>query len=361
MNEYRGLTGLRGIAALMVFWSHVKERLAMIDGAFEPHWLFERLFFSGGRQVDVFFVLSGFVMTLVYHNWFVQGVTRGGYQTFIRRRLARIYPLHVFVLLLVLGAVVVAPYVGVQMRMGADRFTYDTLPQHFLLIHAWGLGMSEPGAWNPPSWSISIEMLAYLVFPFLLWALLRLARRNPWLGVALTAAAGVAANLVWQWDIWGMGAIARGLTEFSLGCATALLMHGAAARWLAGERGALVALAIMAAGYAVVADTNIIIALACAPLLLSLCGDNAASRVLGSRPLHFLGEISYSLYLGHFFFVSLAYRLVDPVWMAGGAWQALAGGAVLTAIIIGLSTLTYYWVEVPARRWLGGARPAAHL
>lgn len=359
MREVRGLTGLRGIAALMVFWAHIKEQLQTFDMGFHLPLLLERLLFSGGRQVDVFFVLSGFVMTLVYRTWFDGHPVGANYAVFMRRRMARIYPLHVFFLLLVVGATILVHLLHLELRHGLDRFNYATLPQHVLLIHGWGTFMPAPGTWNPPSWSISIEFLAYLIFPLVIWAMQRLSRFGPWPAIATCAVLGLAGNALFSWQIMGVGAIVRGLTEFFLGCAVALATGGRLSAWLMGRWGSIAAAGLMLLAYALVADTGFVIALACAPLLLTLCGDNPVSRVLGARPLHFLGEISYSVYLGHFLFSSLAYRVIGPAWMAESAWHALAGGLTLTVIILALSSITYYWVELPARRWLSGRRPVA--
>jgi peptidoglycan/LPS O-acetylase OafA/YrhL len=60
------------------------------------------------------------------------------------------------------------------------------------------------------------------------------------------------------------------------------------------------------------------------------------------------------VYLGHFLFSSLAYRLISPAWMAQSSSHAVAGGAVLTVVVIVASSITYYMVERPSRRWLGG-------
>ena len=359
MQEVRGLTGLRGIAALMVFWAHVKEQLQTYDMGFELPVLLERLLFSGGRQVDVFFVLSGFVMTLVYRSWFDGPPAGASYATFMRRRMARIYPLHLFFLLLVLGATVLVQLMELKLRHGLERFSYDTLLQHVFLIHAWGPFMSAPGTWNPPSWTISIEFLTYLLFPLVIWMMQRLNRFGAWPVIAACAVLGLLGNALMPWNILGPGALVRGLTEFFLGCAVALAAGGGMSHWLMGRHGSVVAAGLMVLAYALVPDTGFVIALACAPLLLSLCGNNPVSRVLGSKPLHFLGEISYSVYLGHFLFSSVAYRLIHPSWMAESVWQALAGGLGLTAIILALSSITYYWVELPARYWLGGRRRTA--
>ncbi|GAA0505172.1 MAG: acyltransferase family protein [Pigmentiphaga sp.] len=361
MQEIKGLNGLRGVAALMVFWAHLKETLITLNPGLEWHPLVERMFLSGGRQVDVFFVLSGFIMTLTYQSWFATRVSLREYLIFLRRRLARIYPLHLFMLLLVAAAALTAALAGLNVRNGLERFDLATLPQHLLLIHAWGPFMPGPGAWNPPSWSISVEWLAYLLFPFLLWLAFRIRRHRAAWALMITVALGISTNIIYAWSIIGPGAVTRGLTEFGLGCAVALCAEGSAAQWLASRRGSLLAAGLLLLTYGLVPDTGFIIALACSPLLLSLCGNNPVGRALGSPPLNFLGEISYSVYLGHFLFSSVGYRLVSPQWMASSHVHAVLGGLLLTAWVIALSTLTYRLIERPARIRFGGrsSRPTA--
>ncbi|MGO3742268.1 acyltransferase family protein [Kerstersia sp.] len=361
MQEIRGLTGLRGIAALIVLWAHVKEHLLAINTALEPSALIDRMFFNGGRQVDIFFVLSGFVMTLVYQRWFQETVTLKSYATFMQRRMARIYPLHLFMLLAILCSLWLASRWGISLNNGAERFSPDALLSHVLLIHAWDFILPGSNIWNPPSWSVSIEFLAYLFFPGVIWLFHRWSQRSAIGIILLCLAAGFTANAWTHWGLIGWPAIARGLPEFALGCAVAFVIQGKLSLWLQTRRGSVVAAAILLITYALVPDTGFIIAVACAPLLLTLCGKNPVSWLLGTRPIYFLGEISYSVYLGHFLFSSAAYRFISPTWMAQSFTQAIIGGLLLTLFVVVCSTITYYLVEQPARRWFGGRRkkPAA--
>ncbi len=137
-----------------------------------------------------------------------------------------------------------------------------------------------------------------------------------------------------------------------------MLDSGAAAR-LRSSTGSLAALAILLVVFAFTPDTGFVIGLATAPLLLALTGENAVSRAFGSRIVHFLGEISYSVYLGHFLFSSIAYRLVNVQWMQTGAVQLVLGLAGITAFVLAMSTITYYAIERPGRNLLrnfSGAR-----
>src|ERR1035437_9049242 len=108
MTEIRALTGLRGIAAIIVFFAHTRETLGSRGLSLQVPTLIQRLFLSGGRQVDIFFVLSGFILALIYRDWFARSITKVGYFAFLQRRFARVYPLHAFILFLVISFVFAA-------------------------------------------------------------------------------------------------------------------------------------------------------------------------------------------------------------------------------------------------------------
>src|ERR1700742_1446435 len=89
-KEIRSLTGVRGLAALFVACYHFLE-------PFHPDWppLFLNFIKHGYNSVDLFFVLSGFVMSLSSKKLFDGGVTGKGYGTFMKRRFARIFPIYI--------------------------------------------------------------------------------------------------------------------------------------------------------------------------------------------------------------------------------------------------------------------------
>lgn len=358
MTEIRPLTGLRGVAAVSVFFSHLHKTLTEYGIALDaPEWV-RRLFLNGGPQVDVFFVLSGFILTMNYGSWFAKSPTVQAYKTFLRRRFARIYPLYFVLLMLVIAFVVAAHATGAATSHGLDRFKLSELPAHFLLMQAWGIFFPEEGAWNPPSWSISIEAMAYLLFPLLIWATARATARNPWPPVLLAIGVGIGLNSLTHWGLSGFSGLARGLSEFMLGCFATGLLTTRAAQWLQKDAGSLVALALFIACYLLTPDANFLIAAGCVPLLLAMCRANAAGSLFAWRPVFFLGEISYSIYLGHFLFSSIAYRLVSVSWMKTGVWQTTIGILAIAAFVLSLSTVCYYAIERPGRTLFRGRRPA---
>lgn len=153
---YPTLDSLRGICAILVALFHLRanshiDLLPLVRNG----WLF----------VDFFFVLSGFVIAENY--WKRLSTGQVGFGQFIWMRLARLYPLHLFMLLLFIvteyGLSVLNEYTG---GAGREPFTgsrsLGLLPENFFLLQS--LGFSGEQSWNGPSWSISAEFWTYCLF-----------------------------------------------------------------------------------------------------------------------------------------------------------------------------------------------------
>jgi peptidoglycan/LPS O-acetylase OafA/YrhL len=150
-REIRSLTGLRGIAAVYVVIFHYFLGVGMSNPL-------KTLLAHGYLGVDLFFVLSGFVMALNYGHLFETGFSFLAYRTFLGRRIARIYPLYVAGTLV--GFVLTQAALIEPLRSGS---TSGNLVANLLMVQSWGVGQS----YDPPAWSISTEWAAYLLFPLL--------------------------------------------------------------------------------------------------------------------------------------------------------------------------------------------------
>jgi peptidoglycan/LPS O-acetylase OafA/YrhL len=152
-QELKPLTSLRFIAAFWVLLYHFKDHLGLGMGQFG-------LVADGYLGVDLFFTLSGFILAHVYLTSLEGG--RFGYGGFLKNRIARVYPMHLAALaaMLVLFAGATAMGAGVG---SPEAFKWSDLPAHLFMVHAWGT--TQAVGWNFPSWSISAEWAAYLLFP----------------------------------------------------------------------------------------------------------------------------------------------------------------------------------------------------
>jgi peptidoglycan/LPS O-acetylase OafA/YrhL len=150
----QNLTGLRGFAALSVLLLHI--RYGELSNAY-GHFAF--LFKTRGLGVDVFFILSGFILAYVHGKDFGSSLRPKEAFNFWIARLARIYPVHFF--MLVLTAFILPMH---RLYAWSPVDTALTFYANLFLVHAWGVTPSL--TFNQPSWSISSEWAAYLTFPF---------------------------------------------------------------------------------------------------------------------------------------------------------------------------------------------------
>ena len=226
-------------------------------------------------------------------------------------------------------------------------------------------------SWNDPAWSISLEFLAYLLFPLLfpvLWRAGPVAKAG--LGGLLVVALGWLAYRTGgyfnQWN--GTYAILRCLPEFLAGMLLySTYQSGILASVLATDA-ALAAIALLLAALLHLAAPDLVI-IPLFPLLILAAVRNTGrfSPLLNSAPLVWLGEISYSLYLLHWFvlFVTteIARRLPGLDFANLPLAPSLALIAVLIAVSLALATLSFRFIEVTGRRWLRQrldvGRPAA--
>lgn len=350
--EIRSLTGLRGVAAFYVMLYHFKIP-DMGSG------LFFDFIRHGYLCVDLFFVLSGYVMAKTYQKLFREGFTLKSYRVFLGRRLARVYPLYLFITAL---SVVYFGTHRENVPPGTD-FTGLSIAANLLGVQTWGIAKSLVG----PGWSISTEFMAYLLFPFIAWPMLFCSRRvAPVSGLVvlglLMALALLPAEVTHVIKVRGplditdgrhYGPLFRCVLGFALGVVsyriTASEKMSALLRpsWVSLlTAGALLVLLILP-------DTDALIIPLLPLLILSLAEDRGwLARLLGSRPLHALGVLSYSLYLVHICTFWVQWRLVK-LWDMTGL-PHLATGTVLLQIALSLfgAVLTYNLIEKPSRSLL---------
>lgn len=342
------LTGIRGIAAWLVVLYHVRASIHTIV----PQPVID-LFAKGYLAVDLFFVLSGFVLWFNYGERLHDG-GRAQAWPFLWRRFARVWPLHAFILALFVGFALLLVATGNPSK----EYPFAELPLHILLIQNWG--MTDHLSWNDPAWSISTEFAAYLVFPLIAAAARWDRMSSPMLltiagmlcvAIALLFAASGTGSLgedIAQIGVW------RCLGEFSLGIIVCLLWT----RW----RGTRSAAAWAALGCCIVIATGLLLGLPetvfapaaffCGILALAL-DSGPISRLLSTRAAVYLGEISYSTYLAHFLlWILFKLAFVGPDLQIG--WAGLGGYVAMVALA---SVCLYHGVEKPAQGWLNARRP----
>lgn len=311
-HQLPSLTPMRGIAALLVLGYHLGRH---------------RWFAQGFLAVDFFFVLSGFVLMHVYGG--SVALSPGFYQRFIWARIRRIWPLTAFAALL--GAIL--------LHQGSDL-----LPS--LLLARVPLYTTR-SAINPPEWSVCAEFWLYLFFPLGAWAITRIGRGGARVAIILCALAVILRGTE-GFPVTGWAALMRAFPEFCLGM-LAYRAFGLDGVW---RRDGALAIALFAMGAALLVPRGGgLVAALSVPLILAGAGNRGRLRgSLNSRPMVVLGEISFALYIGQFFAISVVARL--PVALG----PATAAAGILSVIFAGV---LHYWVGEPARRVLLPVRKAS--
>jgi peptidoglycan/LPS O-acetylase OafA/YrhL len=339
------LTGIRALAALLVLGMHTEQNVPSGLESFLP------FFARGYLGVDFFFVLSGFIITHVYLASVASAKLRA-VQTFLWHRFIRLYPVHVTVLAGLAAVVSLASAAGFGFN-NPQEWQWGDLIWQLTLLQAWGVTTSP--RWNVPSWSISAEWFAYLLFPMLAPALMWVRDRAIALLVAVAALAATALLFTmadWTLNTWvGAPALTRVFGEFLCGAALcrAVDLTPEYARPIGDFPAAGAFLAFLLGASAGVGDFALV-----AFLALTIFGAAMSkwfvARVLGSRPFVWLGEISYSVYMVHFPVLIIVRRVWEQLgfahWPATGKMSAFI---VTVALVLALAAMVFYVVERPTR------------
>lgn len=348
-----GIDLLRGLCILLVVVHHVALRIPLHKtalGDFLPRRLLDGLGYNGYEAVFVFFVISGFLITLYSLQRWGQ-LSRMDVRGFYLRRVARIVP-SLLLLLAVLSAMHLAG-VPDYVISGDDQSLGGALLSALGLYLNWYEGMTGwlPGGWDV-LWSLSIEEVFYLAFPLLFLALrtrgaLVVALLVLALSLPMTRAA-LQGNEIWQEKAYlpGMAAIAAGvLTALWVSRGTVPARTGAWLR-IAGVIGLLaVALcgrelwATLGNGYMLVLTGS------AAMLIAGLHVGHAATPDVPSRGWAWLrswGRLSYEIYLTHMFVVFGVVGLFKSAGedMRTGAWWYLP--VLLLCWALGLVLARFY-------------------
>lgn len=306
-----------------------------------------------GLFVDFFFCLSGFVIALTYAD---RIRTWSDYGEFMRRRLARIYPLHLLTLLAFLSLGIAAGRLGVPINH-PEFFDPAALPANLLLVQAWGF--VGHGSFNHASWSISAELFLYLFFPLFAWA----SRAR--FATILAAIVLYVAALIWLRSADGMKAWTeathdfghlRAVPTFFFGVAVArvlpMLKQSFRPGWSSVWGLLLTTFAAMQFG---LPDEAVVIVMA-ALMVTCACADFAhAEGLLKTRTFAMLGDASYAIYMIHgLVLLTIAFPL--QALFGRGWWLSFAIGVAATFLTVAASIVLYRLVETPARRLLSTAR-----
>ena len=359
------LTPLRGIAALLVAIFHFEMAIARFVPA-NLTMFFEKCYL----MVDLFFIMSGFIILHVYKEDFAKNIERNSLRKYIVARFARIYPLHFFSLLLLVMLVILFSPPGTYPNAIENPWA---IPTGFLLLHSYYI--HDIYTWNIPSWSISAEWAAYLLFPFLaiflnkkkLTALITLVlfviaayisimyflpRRN-----FLYPAIPVPHNLNTTYDYGFL----RGIAGFVTGMIVYKLYQLPSVKNLFHKdilAGVIILLLVLALHFAI---NDVMCVVLFAAVVLSFALNNGSLHTFcNNRFAQYVGKISYSIYLMQIFLqepFSKGLRLPGVVGLGRGKQNinfssGLGYVLIYLVLLIVISSITYYAIEQPCRKWI---------
>lgn len=363
---FGALDGFRGLLAVFVaiyhtYWfSHINST---------------PFFNNGPVIIDLFFVFSGFLLFTLYGN--NMNSTQKGIH-FIKKRFARLYPLHLFVLCIftlfasarvvlhVFGFAHLEPGEILPFQPGA-RESVKTLLSNLTLTHA--MGVNDSTSFNVPSWTISVEFFAYFTFAaMLIWAPLRKLWHFLLLGLVVAGIYGLLSRLKPDMNITYDYAFLRCLGGFYTGVVVAgiypLLKDSRLVQNMSFALASVLELAIVIISTLFVIYCSGKLQFFAAPMLFFFVLIFAFDKGLISKFMmlpffKYLARISYSVYMVHMiiaiFFYAFSMVVLDPI--LGEGWFKMGGLGDLYLVpymisVLIASHLTQKYVEVPCQKFL---------
>ena len=379
-KEIFALAGARAIPPLILVLFHYCEDPSR--GYRGAKW-FDLPVGKGYLWVEFFFILSGFILTYVYGARWLELWRLKGYSRFIGTRLTRLYPVHLFMLFVILFLVITLRaiaahygYVSIYDERWHPINTWPTFVANLFLVQAWNIFPYL--SWNGASWFVSVEFLLCLLIPIYfaiarggVWsALFLLVGGACWLTyLSLTSKHGL--DLTFHNGIW------RGMADFAMGVGLGILYQHARARGGAPLPTYAHSLAQVAAAAFLlwaIYDTgwahrpeDIYVALAMVPLIFVLAFDRGVlAAFFQTKPLLRLGEWSYAIYMGQTALLQLLRHARLHLYPAptdivlGRTWAAWEPiwhwlePALLVAAAVVWGYLLFAFIERPCAAFLRG-------
>ena len=342
---------LRGLAIFFVLMNHVNMRLFLDKFAYwqsMPERLRSALVWNGQNGVQIFFVISGFLITSTsLRRWGAQSSIRVG--DFYRLRFARIAPL----LLVLLGALSLLHFAGTPGFVvshdtgGLGRALFAALTFHINLLEAQRGYL--PASWDI-LWSLSVEEVFYLFFPLIC----RWVGRGKWLLVILAmfvALGPIARTLLTHGsETWKEVSYLGGMDALALGCLTALVLANLRIAPRASLSLALAGICAVVFILGFVAEDDLLARLGLdmtvlavgTCLIIAATAQAARKGTLVLGPLRWLGRRSYEVYLTHMFVVMGFFYLFVMSGRPRTAVTPLFLAVVVFSGILGEATARYF-------------------
>lgn len=345
------LESIRGLAALLIVFVHIPKWNPILEIG---------IISNGYLMVDLFFVLSGFVMFSVYSEKIKSKTDLLRFQFL---RFGRLYPVHIVFLLIFLG-IEISKYIAVA-KLGTPDIrsvpfgenSVTALMQQVFLLQAIG-PTGNILTYNFPAWSISVEFYVYIMFGLIVLLLGKI--KNIVFGLlAFVAVLMLAAKYTLGFEV-----LLRCIAGFSIGCLTASFVNKVKISIPTYMPLLFFFATIIFLQTKTTNDLDVAIFFLTSGLILSLMLSTGGilKQILNNKILTWLGLISYSVYMSHAFVLwvikNVFKRLLDrpEIQNADGKWvlslpvtETLVGTIFIVFLVLVVSQITYSFIEKPLR------------
>ncbi|WP_058302893.1 acyltransferase family protein [Gorillibacterium timonense] len=357
------LDSLRGIAAISVILAHISIILPASNIFEKINYTPLHIFWLGHESVILFFVLSGFVLSLPFFK-----KSQLGYKDYLIRRICRILIPSVVSVILALSLMKIISPAGIP---GLSRWFNDIwtepLFMQSIVNHFFVLGEFNTMRLNPVIWSLIHELRISILFPFLMLLVLKTGwKKNLALVLSIPLLYFLSYYVCLKVFSYDLTIFRGGYSSYSLTphYMAFFLLGALLARYkdhiriIYNKLNLLLRSILFVFGFVsylyvwlILPNNNMLhifimndwmIALGCVVFIVFGLNSRVMSRILLFKPIHFVGKISYSIYLYHMIVIlTLTYALnhVVPIEIS------LTISFVVTFVV---ATLMYYLVELPA-------------
>ncbi|MCB0939341.1 MAG: acyltransferase [Mycobacterium sp.] len=365
-GEIKALTGLRIVAALWVVFFHFRPLLWDASPRLKDD--LAPLLNAGAQGVDLFFILSGFVLTWNYLDRMGSSFKVKPTLHFLWLRLSRVWPVYLVTLHLAALWIIFTLHVGDVPSPDAAKLTAISYLRQVFLVQLWFEPFFDGTSWDGPAWSISAEWLAYLLFGALVLVIFRMARVTRARGLLMLAfVASLPPTILllgsgvfytpWSW-------LPRIVAQFLAGALACAAVRRLRLTDRAQRLAGLGAVALAGAGVALLyyfdahpvagmVDPGGLVDVLFMPLVVTLAiGVGSLPAMLSTRLLVYGGQISFSVYMVH--------EMIHTAWNwcvqqyhldLPKSVQKVVFVGLIVAVLLSAMAL-YHFVEEPARRWM---------
>jgi peptidoglycan/LPS O-acetylase OafA/YrhL len=348
-DQLPALTTLRGFAALFILIHHsvgiflpeIGQHIVQFTPFIRKSYLW----------VDFYFMLSGFILMHVYRHTFQFILLPRNYKAFIISRFARIYPLHLIMLLCFVCLAVFQTLTSTGPGFSGNQSLFS-LATNLTLLQA-----IHYSSWNEPAWAISAQWLLYFTIPLMIYFYDRTSRSIDMAAIVLSYLALFVLNwwagnldfVGWKSFVRCGAEMITGVLAYKYQSQIHLNRFVTATRLTAG----LSAIVLVS----LYLPINHTITVCIFPFLIISASNVSSSSVFYTSSLIFLGTISYSLYMIHWFFMMLFNTIF--IFFTGRALHLNFTLSLLFPILIAfiilnilLASVSYRYVELPLRKWI---------